>query len=204
MGLFKKADKKEEKKFDKDIVPSLPEIPKLPDLPRLPELPSFSLDNSTSSFDSSTSSDRLSQLPSFPNNSYGNKFSQYSIKEAVAGKKEVEEVGADEPVEEEIQVMQKPLQEKPASEDIRSIYPTFNDVKVKEVEPLFIRIDKFEEGSQTFEEVKKQVLNVEKFFNDLKKVKEDEEKEIKLFEDELKEIKGKIDSIDKNIFSKLG
>jgi len=207
MGLFKKSEKKEEKPQDKSIVPSLPELPKLPTINKLPELPSLpNVDLVKEPIEAPT--EKLSQLPSFPNNPLGNKFSQYSIKEAIAGKKEVDEVEVDEFPEEEIQMIQKPLIKRTVKEDLDTdsyttpVSSNFN-IKTKEIEPLFIRIDKFEEGSETFNEVKKQVIEIEKFFNDLKKVKESEEKELKLFEDELKEIKGKIESIDKNIFSKL-
>ena len=41
-------------------------------------------------------------------------------------------------------------------------------------------------------------------FGDLKKVKEDEEKELRTFEEELRQIKEKIETIDSNIFSKIG
>src|SRR4030042_5039505 len=95
MGFFKKkVEKKEE-------IPELPELPKLPELPEFPET-------------KENSEERIPQLPSFPNGSLGNKFSQNTIKEAITGRKEVEEVKADEFVEkyrggEKIQMMQKPL-----------------------------------------------------------------------------------------------
>ncbi len=193
MGLFKKSEKKEEKKGEvKESIPSLPELPKLP------ELPAFSLSEETSQ-------GKLSPLPGFPSNSFGNKFSQYSIKEAVTGEKEDEDDEADDSEQDDVQMMQRPLTEKTVREEIRPYSSnSFSETKIKEIEPLFIRIDKFEEGSQTFDEVKKQVVSIEKLFGDLKKVKDDEEKEMKFFEDEIKDIKGKIDNIDKNIFSKLG
>jgi hypothetical protein len=178
MRLFKK---KEEKKVD---------IPKLPELPRLPELPELP--------DSEKDSDELiSQLPSFPSNSLGDKFSQYNIKEAINGREEtIEEKDAGE---DEESIMQKPLVRKESkSED----YSRFE--RVKETEPLFIRIDKFEEGSKNFEEVKKQILGIEKMFNDLKSVKEDEEKELKSFEEEIRKIKERVEKIDDNVFSKIG
>ena len=75
MGLFSKKKKKED-----TSLPELPKLPELPDLPRIDE------------------EDRLPQLPSFPSNQVGEKFSQSAIKEAVTGRKEVDEVDADESI----------------------------------------------------------------------------------------------------------
>ncbi len=186
MGFFKKRVEKKE------------DIPKLPELPRLPELPEFPDIEENSG-------GRISQLPSFPNGSLGDKFSQNTIKEAITGKKEVEEVKADEFVEKyreggKIQMMQKPLIREGGR---RESYPLFEKTKTREAEPIFIRIDKFEEGSQTFEEVKKQILEIERMFEDIRKIKEKEEKELEFWEEEIKQIKEKIEKINNNIFSKM-
>lgn len=187
MALFKKKEKKIE-------APRLPELPQLPELPSFPEL-------------NEDFNDHLPQLPSFPNGSLGNKFSQNSIKEAVTGKKEVEGVEADEFAEEmNMQKMQRPLvREETGRENYPKIEkPAEKPVSIKEEEPIFIRIDKFEEGSQTFEEVKKKISEIEKMLGDLKKIKEDEEKELNFWEDEINQIKEKIEKIDKNLFSQVG
>jgi len=182
MDLFKKKEKKEIKEET---------IPRLPDLPKLPELSEF---NYKEDFNSS----KLSPLPSLPNEAFTEKYSQYSIKNAVTGKKEGEEEANDFAIESEIQTMQKPLTTKE-----KNSYSKEEKSKTNSSEPLFIRIDKFEDGSRAFEEVKKQISEVEKFFNDLKKVKEREEDEIVSFENEIKQIKEKLENIDKNIFSKI-
>lgn len=175
MGFFKKKEKKEE------------EIPRLPELPKLPEFPEIKGD----------SIEKITPLPSFPNGSLGNKFSQDTIKEAVTGKKE-EEVEADEFAEESIQMMRKPL----IKENIeREIYPRI-ERKTKETEPLFVRIDKFEEASRIFEETKRQISEIEKMFLDIKTIKEKEEKELEFWEGEIKQVKEKIENINNNIFSK--
>jgi len=88
MGWFNKKKEKE--------VPSLLELPKLPELPKIEE---NYLDDS-----------KIHQLPTFPTNPLGEKFSQNTIKEAIAGKKEGEEVfEADDFENEDIQMMQRPL-----------------------------------------------------------------------------------------------
>lgn len=182
MGLFNKKEKKGERK----------EIPKLPELPRLPELPEIK----------ESSGDKLPQLPQFPNDSLGDKFSQDTIKEAVTGKKEDNGVGADESAEErKMQKMREPHvrevggKKEPPTKFVRQ--------KTKEAEPIFIRIDRFEEGAHTFEEVKRKTSEIEKMFNDIKKVKENEEKELEFLENEIKNVKEKIEQIDSNIFSQV-
>ncbi len=184
MGFFKKKEKKEE-------VPKLPEIPKLPELPEFPEA-------------KENSGERIPQLPSFPNGSLGNKFSQNTIKEAITGRKE-EEVKADEFAErsrreERIQMMPRPLMKGEGRREISS----FEKEKPKGTEPIFIRIDRFEEGSHIFEDVKKQVSEIESMFNEIKQIKDKEEKELAFWEEEIKQIKEKIEKIENNIFSKMG
>jgi hypothetical protein len=182
MGLFKKKEVKKE-------VAKL-EIPKLPDIPALPEIPNISANDEMPD-------ETIYHLPSFPNSFLGDRFSQYNIKEAVTGEKEEEEQADD--FAEEMQMMQKPL----VKTESKTIQPARAFEKPKETEPLFIRIDKFEEGSRNFENVKKQISDIEKMFDSLKKVKEDEEKEMSVFEDELRQIKEKIENIDNNIFSRV-
>jgi hypothetical protein len=186
MGLFKKKEKKKE----------VSEVPKLPELPQLPELPEFNEAEVKDYSRSQNISGTIPQLPSFPNGSLGNKFSQNTIKEAITGKKE-EEVEAEE-FTREIPMMQKPL----ARETGRENYPAMQNNQ-KESGPIFIRIDKFEEGSRTFEDVRRKISEIENMFADIKEVKEKEDKELNLWEEEIKEIKEKIEKVDSNIFSQV-
>lgn len=166
----------------------------MPELPRLPELPEFPEED--------FSNEEIPQLPSFPNGSIGDKFSQNTIKEAVTGKKEVEEVEANEFAEEEgegMRRMQRPLVRESAEKE----FSPKIEQKMREAEPIFIRMDKFEEGSKTFEEVRKKITEIEKMFGDIKKIKEKEGKELEFWEEEIRNIKEKVGKIDRNIFSKL-
>jgi DNA repair exonuclease SbcCD ATPase subunit len=173
MGLFKKKEKKEE-------VPKLPELPTLPELPRLPEFEKFE--------------EKLPQLPSFPNGDLGNKFSQNTIKEAITGKKE-EEVQAEE-MEEEIPMMRQPRVKEESETYFEKSMPSAS-------EPIFIRMDKFEDGSKSFEEVKKKVAEIEKMLAGVKQIKEDEEKELQSWTNEIMQIKEKLEKVDDDIFSKV-
>ena len=76
MALFKKRDETKLKDFSK-----LPELPQLPELPEIPE-------NEYSDDDIEEFSGKIPQLPRFPNDSLGQKFSQNTIKEAITGKKD--------------------------------------------------------------------------------------------------------------------
>jgi len=184
MALFKKKEKKEET-----------EIPKLPEIPELPELPEF-----PETTEESKMSEPLPQLPSFPNGNLGNRFSQNTIKEAITGKKE-EEAEAEE-ISEKIPMMQRPLIRETETREQEFSAP-LQRTKTREAEPIFIRIDKFEEGSKTFEEVREKISEIENMFNDVKSVREKEEKELELWENEIKEVKEKIEKIDKNVFSQI-
>lgn len=211
MALFKKKEKKEEKSSE---IPKLPEIPQLPEMLESPRAekemnnfagtkPNFSLGKPMVSRPESVreenKKDQLPQLPSFPNGSLGNKFSQDTIKEAITGRKE-EEVEA-EGFAEKMPMMQRSLERERTEKE--NYAPLSQKTKPKGTEPIFIRIDKFEEGSRTFEDVKRKISEIENMFIDLKAVREKEEKELGVWEEEIKQIKGKIEKIDSDIFSQI-
>lgn len=177
MGWFKKN-----KEISEERIPSLPELPELPEFQKRD----------------------ISQLPSFPNSSFGEKFSQNSIKEAVAGKEEDYWKGVD--ASEEEQMMPKPPSPKKRKEFIqREISSEFKEAvrRAKESEPLFIRIDRFEECIKIFNNIKEKMGEIEKMLNNTKKIKEEEEEELRGWENKIKTTKEQIEKIDKEIFSKL-
>ncbi|MCA9487347.1 MAG: hypothetical protein KC516_00085 [Nanoarchaeota archaeon] len=197
MGLFNKKSKKEEEK--------LPELPDLPELPKLPELSNFR--------------EPHNQLPRFPNSSLGNKFSQDTIKEAVSGKKESDSEGFADEFDsfDEDEMMQEPLERSPKIREIGEDYEIpeerplkkmkslqENSKKMKsEMEPLFIRLDKFEETQDALDEIKKQMEDIGKLLDKTKELKAEEEDKLKTWESELHEVKKKIEHIDHGLFSKL-
>ena len=197
MGWFNKK----EKRSIEGVSPSLPELPRLPELPEIGE----EKDNINS----------IPQLPSFPNNSLGDKFSQDTIKEAVTGKKEGEGFfKANDLTEGKKWMMQKTLKKQ-----VKKEFPSLKkeilvDKEIKETpreikgvmtkaEPVFIRIDKFEDSMQIFEKAKEKILEVEKMLADIKRIKEEEEKELISWENQIQTTKGQIEKIDKELFSKL-
>jgi len=190
MGLFK----------TNQIKRSGEEIPMLPELPRFPELPKLE------------DRGQIHKLPSYPQSSFGEKFSQNAIKEAVSGKEEGDEEvwDADEFArEQEMQMMQQPLK-KPMTRqfDYKEEEEPLQEFKhvarqMKKTEPLFIRIDKFEESLNTFETIKKRVSEIDNCLKEIKSVREEEEKELGAWEDKIQAIKKQIEKIDKDLFSKI-
>ena len=75
--------------------------------------------------------------------------------------------------------------------------------KIKESEPIFVRIDKFEESRKIFEKTKEQIFEIEKALNEIKSVKQEEDKELASWEQEIMSIKDKISKVEKDIFSKV-
>lgn len=183
MGWF---SKKEEKNINLN---SDLELPKLPELPKLKDPEFFQ------------KKEPLGRLPSIPStSSLSEKFSQDIIKDAVTGKKEDEEVfDADESEEE--QMMQKPLRK--LSE---SSYPSHSSIKykLKTTEPVFVRIDKFEESLHLFDDSKKKIMEIEKMISETKKIREKEERELESWEAEIQNIKKHFEKIDRDVFSKIG
>jgi flagellar motility protein MotE (MotC chaperone) len=181
MGLFNK--KKEVKK----------EAFLLPELPKFPELPKLDYEEG------------IHRVPRFPSDSPGTEFSSDTIKEA--GGKEDELPANEFPDEDEMRMMQEPLR-KPLTEEIgeegTSRLKRMDFGKERNItEPVFIRIDWFEEALKIFNETKKKISEIERVLEDIKKVKEKEENELKTWENEIRTMKEQIEKVDKDIFSKI-
>lgn len=184
MGLFNK--KKEVKKE----VSSLPDLPKLPKLPRQDD-----------------EEKQIHKLPSFPSNSLGTRFSHNTIKEAVTGEEEDELLADDFLDKDEMRMMQEPAR-KPLTEEIGEKTPSRLRKLESErekgiIEPIFIRIDRFEEALKIFNETKKKISEIERILGDIKGIKEKEENELRIWENEIRSMKGQIEKVDKDIFSKI-
>lgn len=226
MGLFKKKPKKEELKKRKPEFERLPELPKLPEFPDFeggspksslgegsPESPASAGSRAGSlgeavSFEEPEKKRQLSKLPRFPDSSLGKKFSQHIIKEAVAGEKEEDKEvpEADEFVLREEQMMPRPpLGGSVREPSTRPIPATFREAakRVKEIEPIFIRLDKFEDSLHSFEKAKQQITEIEKMLRNIKRLKEEEEKELSMWEREIQTTKQQIEKIDQDIFSRV-
>lgn len=236
MGWFNKKQSEMQSSMAKPMPSqgSLPELPKLPDLPELPNL------------ESPTKKEPIHQLPRFPSNQIGEKFSQNTIKDAVSGKPKpisntypeeeegVEDFRADDFAKPKfkMRMMPKPLV-KPKTKEFT--FPKTEEIEDNEdfdfedfespteeeeipfepeqeykpstmpsrKEPVFIRIDKFEEALKTFEKTKKEIAEIEKVLQDISQVREDEDKELENWQNNLVKIKDQVEKVDRDIFSRI-
>ena len=81
--------------------------------------------------------------------------------------------------------------------------PNFNNTHTKEIEPIYVRLDKFQTTVQAFQEIKTKVEDIENLLTKIKDIKEKEERELNEWENEIQIIKSRIEAVDKNIFDKL-
>jgi hypothetical protein len=191
MALFNK------KKNEVNQLPEIPDVPSLPPLPKLPEL------------DSDNSQFRPNALPRFPPSSFGEKFSQSTIKDAISGEREGDESANES---EEVQTMPK-LPEGPLTRDVsspedfvsgrrpRPAPRNYSDRNGPQPHPMFVRLDKFEENLEVFERIKKQLSGVEKILEEITRTREQEDKEMQDWQSRLQTMKEQLDKIDQDIFS---
>lgn len=192
MGWFSNDKKEEAKKLPSRPIQELPTLPELPKLPELPSLPD------------TDEKEPIHQLPSFPNNPLGEKFSQDTIKDAVTGKKEGDEEGADESDNDEQMIPAPPIHNMTSEP---SPYNKPNQYRIKsrteEAEPIFVRIDKFEESLDIFQKTKEKISDIDEMLREIKKIKEEEEEQLNAWEKEIQKVKEQIGKIDQELFSKL-
>jgi len=193
MGLFGKNKKGENEKND---------VPQLPSLPKLPEFPGMN--------DSDYGMSEIHRLPSFPSSSLGTKFSQNTIKEAVTGGEEgdiSDGEANDFSDEDNMRMMQPPLR-RPSTEEMSSrLSPSRRFPEMTGTTPssgpVFIRVDKFKDALGTFNETKRRIIEMEKVLENIKEVKEKEDRELQSWESEIKSMKDQIEKVDREVFSRM-
>ena len=179
MWPFKKKKEKEEK------APELPELPELPKLSELPETKEFAPSPKPLKLPKST-------LPSFPPSPAGEKISREAVKHAVTPSPPTPKP---EPVERRTRELPKKARVPELS--VREVSP-----KIK-VEPVFVRIDRFQDSMAKFQDVKRKVLEIENLLRDIKELKAKEDAELHEWENEIQDAKSKLDKIDQTLFKKL-
>src|SRR3989339_696808 len=200
--------------FDKKEENQNPEIPKLPELPRLSEIQEEGEEEEIED-----SPKQIHQLPSFPHNSLGDKFSQNTIKEAIRGKPEKTSEDYDEIIPKlPIQKMEKSIMPKTKEEDyeqvaqklppqkiikMQEIPSEFKEasIKVKRTEPVFIRLDKFEESLEIFEKIKERIMDIEKMLKETQEIKDIEVKEIEIKKKYSDDIERQLEEIQKKLLT---
>ena len=182
MGLFNKHKKEADK-------PVLPKLPELPELPRL--------DN----FNHPGEPEEIHQLPSFPTNSFGEKFSQNTIKNAVIGEEEEEMLERDFP-DIPKRMKQAPINQLPPAISTQEVSPNYKKRSIS-TQPIFVRMDRFEESLEIFEDTKEKIRDMEDLLSEIKSLKQKEEEELSLWENEIQQLKKHVEKVDKDIFSKI-
>lgn len=197
MAWFEKKEKK-----GADEIPSLPELPRLPELPKLGD--SYGMNFPKMDDSKNANPVDLPHLPSYPNNSFGKKFSQNAIKDAVSGEEEEEEGEADEfPDEEEMTPKPLPVFAKKSAVPSDEYQRPMGIMKPRKPEPVFIRIDKFEAGLGMLEDARKKLGEMEEMLKSIKKTREEEDKEIRQWENDIQSINGDFEKINQDLFSRV-
>lgn len=181
----------------KDNVPELPVAPRLPDLP------------------SPYERKELPELPSFPTN-------DEMVKSAVSEN----EIPRTREIEEIIPTLPKRMMEEKnfvappinltETERARLLEKDFprrrvlelnanieNKPLIKQMEPIYVRIDRFHTSKKNFEKIKEKVTEVEKVLRRIKEVKAREEKELDEWSTEIEKLKSRLSEIDSDIFSQI-
>lgn len=198
MGLFGKKEKKE-------FV--MPEMPRLPELPKLPA-PSAPLTYPPIS-EEEEMTPSIHQLPSFPTTEFGSRMSQDTIKNAVSGKEnfpkfpEPEFTISTEPMEREPEIERRIIPRDDIEIPSQPAPISIGTKKVVSDEPIFIRIDKFEESMKIFEKIKIKISEIEHLLTETKEVKDKENQELNKWQEEIQKIKLQIEKVDQDIFSKI-
>jgi len=217
MKLFNKRGIETERKISQ--LPDLPEAPQISPLPKskIPDVPAGLPKIETH------------ELPILPTSEVGERFNQEAIKEAIGRPKNIPNINPpkfqeEEPGPEFQREMFQPRdsefeQEQFKPEAIRSIptqriedkrtfeLPEIAPQRIQKptrgIEPIFIRLDKFEATSHTFEEIKIKIEEIEELLKKTREIKAKEEDELAEWEREIQIIKSRLDLIDKNIFNRL-
>lgn len=74
---------------------------------------------------------------------------------------------------------------------------------VKELQPVYIRLDNFKIGLDSFEDIKNKVVEIEDLLSKIKEVRNREEKELTEWEREIQIVKARIEQINKDIFKNV-
>jgi len=88
---------------------------------------------------------------------------------------------------------------------LNSIHKNVPDIPkniTMQTEPVFVKIDKFREVTENFEKIKSKVSDIEKMFNEIKQIKEKENRELQEWENEIHSIKTRVSLINDSLFKK--
>ena len=201
MGLFSK----------KEEVPEIPPAPSLPELPKAQEQPVKK---------------ELPELPSFPAGPRNENMNQEIVKSAVTDLPSPEENEVHVEIPEGLHITEEQeggsmIPPKPSVEETTPEFPNMlssnqhqkrtlelnatmkNKPVTKQIEPIFVRIDKFQSAQKNFENIKDKVKEIELVLKKIKDVKSQEETELKGWTEDVEKIKSRLAEIDSGIFDQI-
>lgn len=224
MGWFSKKNSPE-MKTPMGVPPQLPKLPELPDLPpfnkkekeSLHQLPQFPNNSIGEKFSKNTIKEAVSgsrDKYDYPEEEKGDKAyaDDFELDKERMMRKPQKKLTS--PITREIDENEDYKDNYKKEEDLELEEDDLNEINFEEPkmhtsrksskkEPVFIRIDKFEESMKTFEKTKKEIAEIEKMLKDIQKIKDQEEKELESWSNSIVKIKDQVAKVDEDIFSKI-
>ena len=74
---------------------------------------------------------------------------------------------------------------------------------VKRAQPIYIRLDKFKAGLESFEDIKGKLTEIEDLLAKIREMKDKEERELEEWEREIQVVKARIEQIDNDVFKNV-
>lgn len=118
-------------------------------------------------------------------------------------KKETKKIPNFPAYEPQIKGFDKPLFEpipEPTGEEFKIPTRKQNFKQVGEEKPLFVKIEKYKTAVRHIDEIKAKLAEAEKILRNLNKIKQEEEEEIRAWQEDIDNIKNKLLDVDKVLF----
>ncbi len=215
MGIFSKKEKIPE-------IPLAPELPELFDkdnkkekdyLPELPSLPNNPKNNNLNQeIVKSAISDNLSSEGNevdIDSQSQDSERAEESEKTFPISSQNLESQIPSLPGRSSIMdsPLSKPVSQEPSKVIQKVVTPHFSIPRTSkeslDVEPIFVRIDKFQLAKKNIEQIKNKIKEMESTIKKVKQVKVKEEEEIKSWLGEIENLKARLSEIDSDVFSQI-
>jgi len=100
-------------------------------------------------------------------------------------------------------IMEYPIPPKPSEDLIPRVPKVENHLDTKEIEPIFVRIDRFQSAQKSFDVIKSRLKEMESVLKKIKDVKSKEDKGIASWNEEVEKIKERLSEIDSDIFDQI-
>ena len=191
------------------------EVPKIPPAPEvdtflknypegkseLPELPSFPADKKHENLNAEMVKSAVSEFPTPEDNEVNVEIPKDFNSE---GSGMGEGLLPPKPSLNAVPEPPKPVAPKPVVSAKPKLHEPVSSPKLPHhVEPIFVRIDKFQQAQKSFENIKEKVHDIEALLRKIKDVKVKEDQELSNWSNEVEALKLKLSEIDNDIFDQL-